>query len=52
MHGRDRFESLLRQEMLTSMLVEEALAKHVAEVNVRILSLSNAPKPLNPTGAP
>ncbi|PCI55395.1 MAG: hypothetical protein COB36_07160 [Alphaproteobacteria bacterium] len=33
MHQRDRFESLLRREMLTSLLIEEGLAKHVENVS-------------------
>ncbi len=33
MHQRDRFESLLRREMLTSLLIEEELSKHVENVN-------------------
>ena len=36
MHQRDRFESLLRREMLTSILIEEELAKHVEGVNAAI----------------
>ncbi len=33
MHQRDRFESLLRREMLTSLLIEEGLARHVENVS-------------------
>lgn len=33
MHQRDRFESLLRREMLTSLLIEEGLALHVENVS-------------------
>lgn len=36
MHQRDRFESLLRREMLTSLLIEERLAKSVEDVSSRI----------------
>ena len=36
MNQRDRFESLLRREMLTSVLVEEALGTHVEEVNANM----------------
>ncbi len=36
MNQRDRFESLLRREMLTSLLVEEGLAKHVEDINSTI----------------
>ncbi|MCK6417666.1 MAG: hypothetical protein L6Q57_01855 [Alphaproteobacteria bacterium] len=32
MQGRDRFESALRREMLTSLLVEEALSTHAARI--------------------
>lgn len=52
MHGRDRFESQLRQEALMSILVEEALAKRVGEANAKILSLSSRVKPLSGDGAP
>lgn len=52
MHGRDRFEAQLRQEMLMSVLVEEALAKHVGEVNAKILSISSRAVPLNADGSP
>jgi len=52
MHGRDRFESQLRQEILMSILVEEALAKRVGEANAKILSLSSRVKPLSSDGAP
>ena len=33
MNQRDRFESILRREMLTSLLIEEELAKHSEAVN-------------------
>lgn len=36
MSQRDRFDSLLRQEMLSSVLLEEALAPHVEEINANI----------------
>ncbi len=36
MNQRDRFESMLRTEMLTSLLVEEELQPHVEEVNTLI----------------
>lgn len=52
MHGRDRFEAQLRQEMLMSVLVEEALAKRVGEANAKILSISTRAMPLNPDGSP
>ncbi|MGN7437362.1 MAG: hypothetical protein ACTHOO_01865 [Alcanivorax sp.] len=42
MHQRDRFESLLRREMLTSVLVEEALAEHVEEVNANMYEAMQA----------
>lgn len=51
MHGRDRFETQLRQEMLFSILVEEALAKRVGEVNAKILSLASQAKPLRGDGS-
>ncbi|MGH1456391.1 MAG: hypothetical protein ACRBDI_06390 [Alphaproteobacteria bacterium] len=36
MNQRDRFESMLRQEMLSAVLVEEALKLHVENVNTQI----------------
>lgn len=36
MNQRDRFESLLRREMLTSLLIEEGLEKHVVDVSANI----------------
>ena len=39
MNQRDRYESLLRQEMLTSLLVEEALDDHVEDVNTQIYEI-------------
>lgn len=36
MNQRDRYESMLRQEMLSALLVEEGLAKHVEDVNSQI----------------
>ncbi|MBI1301402.1 MAG: hypothetical protein GC137_07060 [Alphaproteobacteria bacterium] len=36
MQERDRFESLLRREMLASLLVEEGLATHVKDINSTI----------------
>ncbi len=50
MHYRDRYESQLRQEMLTSMLVEAALMKNVRDVNARISSLSRLTKPITSDG--
>lgn len=38
MQGRDRFEAMLRREMLGSLLVEQALQRHQEEVNVRLFS--------------
>ncbi len=38
MNGRDRFESALRREMLTSMLVEEALTKETQKVQGEIFN--------------
>jgi hypothetical protein len=52
MHGHDRYETLLRQEMLMSVLVEEALAKRVGAANARILSLSSRVAPLSADGSP
>lgn len=37
MNERDRYESSLRREMLTSVLLEQALDRHVEEVTVSIL---------------
>ncbi|MGH1375029.1 MAG: hypothetical protein ACRBCK_01665 [Alphaproteobacteria bacterium] len=36
MHQRDRFDSMLRTEMLTALLVENGLRPHVEEVNTLI----------------
>jgi len=36
MHQRDRFESLLRREMLSAVMVEEALQDQVEEVNANL----------------
>lgn len=36
MNQRDRYETLLRQEMLTALLVEENLKTHVDDVNTQI----------------
>lgn len=33
MHGRDRYESLLRREMLSAVLLEESLQRGIEEVN-------------------
>ena len=38
MNQRDRYESLLRREMLTALLVEEGLVPEVEDVNARIFS--------------
>jgi hypothetical protein len=38
MQQRDFYESRLRNEMLTSMLVEQALAKHVESINGQVVS--------------
>ncbi len=38
MHQRDRFESMLRREMLAALLLEEGLAKSTENVNTAILS--------------
>lgn len=45
MNQRDRYESLLRREMLTAMLVEDALAPHVEDVNARIFSAMQEVQP-------
>jgi hypothetical protein len=50
MHGRDRFESMLRQEMLISVLVEQQLEKHVRAVNAKILEISADRLPITSTG--
>ncbi|MGH1403887.1 MAG: hypothetical protein ACRBDL_06555 [Alphaproteobacteria bacterium] len=39
MNQRDRFESMLRREMLTSLLLEEELTKHTEGVNARVYEL-------------
>ncbi len=39
MNQRDRYESLLRQEMLTSLLVEDALEEHVEDINTQIYEI-------------
>ncbi len=44
MHQRDRFESMLRREMLTSILVEQGLAKQVEDVSSTIFeNMQNTP---------
>ena len=50
MHYRDRFESQLRQEMLTSMLVEDALMDYVDEANAQIRGLASNAKTIDPQG--
>ncbi|MFP4313400.1 MAG: hypothetical protein ACLFR0_03640, partial [Alphaproteobacteria bacterium] len=51
MHMRDRFESQLRQEMLISMLTEEAIMERVREINSRLPVVSaNRPKTRQGTG--
>ncbi|MGH1378532.1 MAG: hypothetical protein ACRBB3_06890 [Alphaproteobacteria bacterium] len=48
MHQRDRFESLLRREMLTSLLIEEGLGKHVEDVSSAIYEgMNKAQEKLN-----
>ena len=48
MHQRDRFESLLRREMLTSLLIEEGLNKHVENVSSAIYEgMNKAQEKLN-----
>lgn len=44
MHQRDRFESILRREMLTSLLIEEELAKHSESVNTVIFEEMRNPQ--------
>ncbi len=39
MNQRDRFESMLRREMLTSLLLEEELTKHTESINARVYEL-------------
>lgn len=50
MHGRDRFDSLLRQEMLVSALVEATLLSKVRDVNARVSSLGGGTRPNRPAG--
>ncbi len=38
MNQRDRYDSLIRRELLTSMLVEEGLSPHVEDVNARMFA--------------
>ncbi len=44
MNQRDRFESLLRREMLTSVLLEEEISKHANTVNSRIHEIMKTPQ--------
>ncbi len=44
MHQRDRFESILRREMLTSLLIEEELSTHVEKVNSTIFEQMRNPQ--------
>lgn len=44
MNQRDRFESLLRREMLSSVLVEDALKGSVEELNARIFEEMQKPQ--------
>lgn len=50
MQNRDIHESLMRQEMLTSMLVEDSLMDNVDKINAQIRSLAKKAKPINPAG--
>lgn len=51
MHMRDRYESQLRQEMLISMLVEDAIMERVDEVNAKVpFALSTTVEPQQGTG--
>lgn len=43
MHLRDRYESMLRREMIDAVLVEQGLQKHVDAVNARISSSTGIP---------
>lgn len=52
MQGRDQFESMLRQEMLISLLVEQELMKDVRNVNGVMYELGNRAKRSNPAGFP
>lgn len=44
MNQRDRFESLLRREMLTSVLLEEEISKHADTVNADIHEIMKTPQ--------
>ena len=50
MHARDRHDSLLRLEMLISLLVEQGLRKHVDIVNQKLLDRTKADFPEASTG--
>lgn len=46
MQGRDFYESALRRELLTSLMVEEALAKHVDRINgLAVSDMKNLQRP-------
>ncbi len=44
MHQRDRFESLLRREMLTSVLLEDDLSNHTSAVSSKLFQEINSAK--------
>ncbi len=50
MHGRDRYESLLRQEMLLSLLVEQGIIREADTLNGRLLGGTQQYYTINPTG--
>lgn len=50
MQGRDQFESMLRQEMLISLLVEQEIMKEVRDVNGVLYELGNQAKRTDPSG--
>jgi len=43
MHLRDRYESMLRREMIDAVLVEQGLQKHVDSVNAKISAGTGSP---------
>jgi hypothetical protein len=50
MQNRDRFEVLTRQEMLTSLLVEQALMEEAGSLSSKILTGLDQAPPREPTG--
>lgn len=50
MQGRDHYESMLRQEMLISMLVEQEIMKKARDVNGELGKVAGRPRSTDPSG--